>query len=93
MLKKQNVYEEHEKMKLIKNESQILGEFLSWLKDEREPNIILCEYDTYDQCSECRKNIEQILAEYFKIDLNKIEKEKQQMIEGLRCVNGASPKK
>jgi len=91
-MKKQNVYEEHEKLKSVKNESEIIGQFLEWQKTKDRD---LCTFDSkFDEFTPVfHGSIEKILGEYFEIDLNKLEKEKQQMIEGLRCVNGANPKK
>lgn len=77
------MYEEHEKLKLVKDKSEICGHFLDWLKGERNPQIVLSE-DTGNCDVPCFKRTEQLLAEYFEIDLDKLEKEKCQMIEGLR---------
>lgn len=64
---------ELEKMEKVKEKSQTIGEFLDWLQNEKE--ISLCEY-LDDEYSPISDNIEQILAKYFNIDLNQIEKEK-----------------
>lgn len=82
-MKKQNVYEEHEKLKSVKNESEIIGQFLEWQKTkDRDLCIFNSNYDNY--VSLFYGSIEKILAEYFEIDLKKLEQEKQQMIEELR---------
>lgn len=86
------MYEEHEKLKSIKNESETIGQFLEWQKTR---NRDLCTFDSkFDEFAPTfNGSIEKILGEYFEIDLKKLEKEKCQMIEELRCVNGADQKK
>ena len=81
---------ELDKMLAINNESQKIGEFLEWLSEQ---SIVLAEFDTIT-CEDCgyetealvyiRSNREQLLADYFKIDLNKCEQERQQILENLR---------
>ena len=73
-------YPEHEKMKAVRDKSEPIGEFLDNCK------YTLCE--TVDNnFVPVGKTIEKILAEYFNIDLNKIEQEKQQMIKELQELN------
>jgi len=86
------MYPEHEKLKNVKNESETIGQFLEWQKTK---NRDLCTFDSrFDEFTPTfHGSIEKILGEYFEIDLQKLEKEKLQMIKELRCVNGASPKK
>lgn len=72
-------YPEHDKLKAISEESQTIGAFL----DNSEYHI--CEYDErHGRFFPAPKSITQILADYFDIDLNKIEEEKRQMLESLR---------
>ena len=84
-------YPEHEKMKEVQEDSQIIGEFLEWLKSEYE----LCIFrEGIDNCLACEEEIdgyipvslkiEKILADYYDIDLDKIEKEKRQMLEEIK---------
>ena len=87
-------YPEHEKMKANKGASQCIGAFLDWLQNEKRYTI--CEYlDSeeidergYDDVEEgylsIPKSIEEFLADYFDIDLKKIEKEKRAMLDELR---------
>jgi len=86
-----NKYHECEKLYAVNDESQKLGEFLDWLKRK----YYLCEFfeDYIPELDEnyspagyypIRKSINQILAEYFKIDLGKIEKERRQILDELR---------
>ena len=77
-------YPEHEKLSKIKNESQAIGEFVEWLEGK---GIELCaippEFDhTY---LPIHRSINDLLAEHFSIDLDKIEQEKRQMLEAIRA--------
>jgi hypothetical protein len=77
------IYPEHEKLMLIKNESQIIGEFLEWL---RGTNLFIGYADEGGLDMYYASN-EEILAEYFKIDLYKLEQEKNQMLKQLKEKN------
>lgn len=77
-------YPEHEKLKLIKDQSQIIGEFLAWLQYKKKISLCTIENDDYVGYY---KRIEEILANYFDIDLNKIEKEKMEMLNEIRNAN------
>ena len=83
-----NIYPECEKLVKHRQESQTIGKFLDWLKHERGCVIAYWDKGEYrgddEQLYPCRDTIEQLLAEYFNIDLNKVEKERQQIIEDLR---------
>jgi uncharacterized protein with NRDE domain len=79
-------YPEHEKLMKIKDKSQTIGDFLEWLGSEKE--IYLCSLVKYEGMKEqlqyIQKRKEDLLAEFFKIDLAKLEAEKQQMLETMR---------
>jgi len=77
-------YPEHDKMHLIKNKSQIIGEFLEWLVEKY--GIVFAHYPENNDFIEefPYKRKEQWLAEFFNIDLNEIENEKQTMLKELR---------
>ena len=70
-----------DKIKAVHEESQSIGEFLEWLTQDHW----ICDYDkdagtffpTYS-------GIEQLLAEYFDIDLDQAEKERQALLDELR---------
>jgi hypothetical protein len=74
-----------DKMESIKKDSQICGEFLEWLmskfhmmnKHEPRENLYVEPYTSHF-------SIEGLLAEYFDIDLVKVEKEKQQILNEIR---------
>lgn len=64
-------YPEHDKMNAVKAESQAIGEFLSWLGQNRLD--LPDEYEFND-----------LLAEFFEIDLTKIENEKRDILRKAR---------
>lgn len=70
-----NKYPEHEKMKAVKERSQIVGEFLEWLESQ---SMEVCHRHTYEY-EPTDKSREGLLAEYFEIDLKKISAEKDAM--------------
>lgn len=73
---------EHTKMRAVQDKSQVIGEFLE------NTDYILSQYDQNNGGGEdllwpVTKTTEQILADYFGIDLDKIEAERQQMLAAL----------
>lgn len=81
---------EHDKMKLIQDDSQTIKNFLEWLRQK----YVLCtwEENNEDDVEEAGfyphyESIQKILAEYFEIDLNKIEQEGLETLEYLRILN------
>ena len=79
-------YPEHDKLKAVQEESQTIGEFLdtcgyTLAKWSKEPHLV--DYAELVPVG----NIQDILAEYFEIDPNKIEAEKRAMLEGMRTAN------
>lgn len=93
---------ELDKMGLVQDKSQAIGEFLEWLQNTK--GYTLAEYrhvnvdgediddDEYeesrrqyeDRLFPVRRQIEQLLAEYFEIDLDKVEAEKRTILDALR---------
>lgn len=71
------LYPEHEKMAAVKDKSQIIGGFLDWLSTE---GILLCKWDDNDRLAMVHLSIEEWLAQYFDIDLDKVEEEKKYML-------------
>ena len=86
-------YPEHEKMRAISEKSQVVGEFIDWL---REDGHDICKFEKHTRHSDelgdwtpegwypQRRRIEQLLADFFEIDLDKIEDEKRAMLEQMR---------
>lgn len=70
-------YPECEKMQSVKDKSQIIGAFLE------DCGYTLCEFDKYGQYMPVAGTIEQILAEYFEIDMKKVEEERRQILANL----------
>ena len=72
-----NKYPEHEKMKKVQNDSQIIGEFLDWLRGEKGFSIASWTgNEGFERLTPIRKTTEELLAQYFEIDLRKVEQEK-----------------
>lgn len=75
------LYPEHEKLKAIpKNERDAVGEFIEWLSGNYGYLV------TYGE-REAPILVEQLMAEYYEIDLDKLEEEKVLMLEHLRMHN------
>lgn len=71
-------YPEHDKMHAIKDQSQAIGEFLEWCGERRWQLVDM------DTDFPVRKRTEELLAEFFEIDLKKVEEEKLAMLASLR---------
>lgn len=78
---------ELEKVKKIHKESQAVGEFLDWLNTKYYICREATENDEGQHFMPLSKSTEQLLAEYYKIDLEKLEKEKMQVLENFRKQN------
>lgn len=85
-------YPEHAKVERAQGDSQVIGEFLDWLTNERPKGVIfLCERHPTHQVGDLwvpfNKGIEKLLAEYFGIDEAKLEKEKREILARQRKAN------
>lgn len=84
-------YPECEKMNAVSEDSNKIGAFLDWLNNEQ--CVVLARYYDDVECENCeetskqllpiRLSIEELLAEYFDIDLDKVEKERREILERL----------
>lgn len=78
-------YPECEKLAAVKDKSQIVGEFIDWLRHEKGFDI--CEPDTNNDGEEeyypVTASVEKLLAEFFDIDLDKVEKERRKILADL----------
>jgi len=75
-------YPEHAKLEKITSKSQSIGEFLEWCNTK---GMSLHEYpEDHPHAVQTRRSTQDLLAEFFEIDLKKLEKEKKKMIESLR---------
>lgn len=79
-------YPEHAKLKKISDKSQAIGEFLDWCNQEglRLGRYVMAD-NGMERLMETGDCTESLLALYFGIDLNELEKEKQCMLEKLRA--------
>lgn len=77
-------YPEHQKLRAIAKESQLIGSFL---EDMREKGWNFCQYSEGDLIPDYRP-IRAILADYFEIDQDKLEQEKLAMLDESRKANG-----
>ena len=89
-------YPEHEKLKKVSDQSQTIGEFIDWLQNEA--HYVIGQYKTskgdreilypvhalYVRSGLCT---DKLLAQYFDIDLQKIEEEKRHMLKEIRDAN------
>jgi len=91
-------FPEHEKLKKIKDKSQVIGDFMSWLNDIKKLYLCTCTdvaeldgQDDYGDLEEvfwpAHRDVTKLLGEYFDIDLNKLEKEKVKMLDQIRDGN------
>lgn len=71
---------ECDKLLAVKDQSQIIGEFLEWLINKDDSRI--AKFSEIDKmyCPNY-ESTEKLLARYFKIDLKKLEKEKRALAE------------
>lgn len=83
------VYPEHEKLALIKDQSQAIGEFIEWLRDQGVHFVTYGGTDG-DYPIMWRTDITGILADFFDIDQDKIELEKRAMLGSMRAANDAA---
>lgn len=84
-------YPECEKLREVHSQSQVIGQFLDWLQHEKR--ISLAEYDEYDRLQWAAKKNEDLLAEFFDIDLKKVEEERRAILDELRKANKAAARK
>ncbi len=82
-------FPEHDKLQKISLQSQTIGEFIDWLKED---GIFLAHRDpTWHDSSGCalplRTPLTDLLAAFFRIDTNALEAEKRRMLENQRRMN------
>lgn len=70
-------YTEHKKMEAAKYQSKAIGEFLEWLEDTHDVQLL----------PDTGYTVDQLLAQYFKIDLKKVGEEKRAMLKERRKVD------
>jgi len=78
---------ECDKLVAVQPKSQVIGEFLDWLA---ESNFAVCRYANYEDAPShdgwvpARLSLEELLAEFFVIDLGKVEQERRAILDELR---------
>lgn len=72
---------ECERMLAVKDQSQAIGQFIDWLYSEKKWELCARQEHKLFPVS---LNIEQLLAEYFGIDLKKVEEERRAILDFLR---------
>ena len=82
---------ECDKMLKVHEKSQEIGNFLNWLREEKEVCFMTENPDWREGRNNDKTeylyfhfNMEELLAEYFKIDLKKVETERQAILKSLR---------
>lgn len=78
-------YPEHDKLTLVHEKSQAIGEFIDWLGSEKFIHLLTYVDDSVGYVP--AGNIQDLLAEFFDIDLKVIDQEKRAMIEQLRTAH------
>ncbi len=76
---------EHERLEATKktdDATQLVGEFIDWLSEEKQ--LVLGRWNDDDELIPARENIQRLLAEYFGIDQNALEAEKTALLGYLR---------
>lgn len=81
-------YPEHDKLQVVHEDSQIIGEFLDWMSDQGIHRGVYDD-DFYEGAFMRRsnKNITELLSEYFEIDQDKLEAEKLAILDDIRRQN------
>lgn len=75
-------YPEHEKLRGLGGSNQVVGDFIEWLGEQE---IELAKWNrsgTY--CMPINKSRDSLIAEFFDIDRNKLESEKEAMLAAIR---------
>jgi hypothetical protein len=76
-------YPEHEKLKALGDSNQIVGDFIEWLSEQ---GYEICRWnDSGTHCLPVHLHRDQMLADFFEIDRDKLEAEKRQMLDALRA--------
>jgi len=75
-------YPECEKLNEVAPYSQKIVEFLNWLSNEK--GIELADYEKSDRFHFPKSTNENLLAEFFDIDMVKVEQERQAILESVR---------
>lgn len=93
----ETTYPEHDKLTALGERRQEVQEFLDWMLDEKQWELqeYVSTYDPTNQFSDENDGTymriglsrAQVMADFFGIDLDKIDAEKQQMLDEIRAAN------
>jgi hypothetical protein len=75
-------YPEHEKLQALGGKNQTVGDFIEWLG---QCGIVLAEFDKHDDLRSAHKSRDHLIAEFFELNLSKLEAEKRQMLDDIRA--------
>jgi hypothetical protein len=78
-------YPEHAKQRHVIEKSQTIGDFLSWMASHKLIHRMVWDGD--GNWVHAPYSINELLADYFGIDLKKIDEEKDRMLEEIRNMN------
>jgi len=82
----EKLYPECDKLLAVNAKCQIIGEFLEWLY--MTENVQLAHYpEEGNTLYPYNKPLNKLLASFFDIDMDKVEKERMAMIESMRKIN------
>lgn len=89
------IYPEHKKITAIHDESQAIGDFLTWCLEEGihlySDQRVYEIFGFNTKMMPHNESFENLLARYFSIDLNVINTEKDEMLADMRRMNGIDP--
>lgn len=74
-------YPESEKLLAAHDESSIIQRFLAWCEDE---DLELMEMDETGEMVTHWRSVDRLLADYFEIDMDKVERERRVMLQKMR---------
>lgn len=83
-----STYPEHDKMEAAQPAARVIGEFLEWMTGPRGLEIV--RYQRGNRVT-VPVDIETLLYQYFEIDRDKIEAEKQQILDDIRAADESKP--
>jgi hypothetical protein len=86
MAEQESLYPECDKLLKVRDRSQAIGEFMEWLKAEKGVELAHYPETKPDELWPWHQPMEKLLAEFFDIDLNKVEQERRSMLDKLQEV-------
>lgn len=83
---------ECDKLLKVAPDSQKIGAFLEWLQEERQTVLAVYgdERNTRSTLFPDHTSIQNLLAEYFQIDMAQVERERAAILDGLRASHSAT---